>query len=145
MKLGKVFGKAVNGVAFPLSYFFFTIILRWSPAQQVGERITAEVDAYNRTRRDEYCFSCGNRKLNPKTIGTEGVFTWTSTVYVCPKCGYEQDRSGDEYRDGFDRLEKQRIIRVGERYRYYFCGLGVVLLLIIAGAIFLVWIFPKMP
>jgi len=89
--------------------------------QKVVEETKEEVERSNRYDRGSKC-SCGGNLVN-RIIGTEGLFTRTSTVNHCTKCERDyREYSTKKYLDS--ELKEKRIKKVGNEYRYMFWGLG---------------------
>lgn len=121
---------------FFLSELFFIKILNKRPVKDVVSEVEKKVDESNKDYTNFSCNACGHDKYTKKIIGSEGIFTSTSSVYVCAKCGNEQEEKGTEFCYLSEELEKKRIVKDGGDYRYYFIK-GVVWLFII----FIVMVF----
>ena len=102
---------------FWLSRLIFEKIGKRDPAQKKGEQIAKEVKEYDE-KYSSYCDNCGKSEFTKDIRGSEGLFTNTTTVYRCKKCGNVQEESGrSKYR--FRELEEVRIVEDGDdQYRY---------------------------
>jgi len=107
----------VRKFRFWLSRLIFEKIGKRESAQQKGEQTAKEVKEWN----DEYyshCYNCGGSKFTNDVRGSEGLFSYQTTVYKCVKCGNVQTKKGlGKYL--FKELEEVRIVEDGDdQYRY---------------------------
>jgi len=109
--------------------------------QKVVEETKEEVELHNRCYARNGVCSCGG-KLVDRIIGTEGIFTNTSTAYHCTNCGNEYERFSTT-KSLWLELEKKRIKEVGNEYRYMFWGAGrtflLLMLILLLLFYFLIW------
>ena len=112
--------------------------------QKVIEETTEEVVRHNRHARDGNCF-CGG-SLVENTVGTEGVFTWTSIVYRCTNCGTDYKRYSEKEHLDWE-LRRKGIKKIGNEYRYTFwCDkYSAALLVIVVLAAFIALLYSTLP
>ncbi len=134
---------------FWLSNLFFEKFLKRDPVKDVAKKIIKETDLYNEEHNSPRCLgiTCNNKDVREQRTGSEGLFTQPHKYWVCVECGHVQDNNGASYKRDFEELDKKRIIKDGDTYRYRFFtneqiagiyGIGTVLIVFL---IFLYYIF----